>query len=103
VKTYSGFTNVVTTTNQSKCPATAMVTHSAEATYEQHIRDCLLVLDVFDLLVTAPDGYENMLLQDTAHICINGNDEDTFYVKKSALFVEATCDDEGKYFQLLVS
>jgi hypothetical protein len=62
-------------------------------TYEQRIRACILVLDVFDLLYTDPDRYETMLLQDKARVCINGNGEDTFYVKKSALFVEATCDD----------
>jgi hypothetical protein len=49
-----------------------------------------------------PDGYDNMLLKDNTRVCINGNGDDTFCVKKSGLFEEATCDDECKSVLLLL-
>jgi hypothetical protein len=63
---------------------------------------CLLVSEVFDLLITDPNGYANMLPKKKSRVCISGNGEDTFNVIKSALFVEATCDDEGNYFPPLI-
>jgi hypothetical protein len=60
------------------------------------IRICSVVAEVFELLVNDPDGCENMLLTNTDCVIINGNGEDTFYVKRSALFDEPMCDDEGE-------
>jgi hypothetical protein len=111
-KNEGGLTNAVSSINQYKRPAAVMVTHSAKrdsrrfTMYEQRIRVCLFVSEVFDLLFSDPDpdpaGYENMLMKDKYRVYINGNGEDNFYIKKSALLVEATCDDEGKYFQPLL-
>jgi hypothetical protein len=107
VKSEGGLVNAVSSIKHSKRRAAAMVTYSAHwddshfMAHEQYIRACLLVSEVCDLLITDPDGYENMLIQDKSRVCISGNGEDKFYVKKSALFVEVTCGDKGKYFQPL--
>jgi hypothetical protein len=108
VETENGVANAVSNIKQSKCPVTATVIHSAKRdgssfmTYEQRIRAYMLVSEVFDLLVTDHDGCANMLMQDKSRVCISGNGEKTCYAKKSALFVEVTWYDGGKYFQPLV-
>jgi hypothetical protein len=65
-------------------------------TYKQIIWACNVVAEVFELLANNTGGYENLLLTDTTCVTINGNGEDTFHVKRSALFGEPTCDDEGE-------
>jgi hypothetical protein len=54
-------------------------------TYDQCIWDCSAVAEVLVLLITDPDGYDNMFLIDKSHITININGEDTFHIKLSAL------------------
>jgi hypothetical protein len=108
VKHEEGLANAIPSITQSKCPATSMVTHIANwdgshfMTYKQRIRAYLFFSEVFDLLVADPNNYDNMLLKDKSRVCTNGNGEHKFVVQKSALFVEATCDDEGKYFPPLL-
>jgi hypothetical protein len=48
---------------------------SCYLTYKHHILAYSVVEEVFELLVTDPDGYTNMLLMDNSSIVINGNGE----------------------------
>jgi hypothetical protein len=84
-----GLDKVIPSITQVKDPAmVVMVTHitnrdgSRFMTYTQRIRAYLLLSEVVDLLITDPNGYDNMLLKDKSRGCINGNGEDTLCQEK---------------------
>jgi hypothetical protein len=54
--------------------------------YNQHIMACVLVSEVLQLLITYPEGYTHMLMNDDSHTHVNGNGTYTFFVRKSGFF-----------------
>jgi hypothetical protein len=58
---------------------------SSLPTFEQRIKNCVLVYDVMVLLDSDLEGCENCLKNDSSRIRVNGNGIAMFYVKKSGI------------------
>jgi hypothetical protein len=67
-----------TSSNPKRCTSTALLVPpnrivATLLSHEQHIMYCVLVSEVVQVLITKPDGYTNMLMNDESHTCVNGN------------------------------
>jgi hypothetical protein len=62
--------------------------------FELRMNSCVLVSEVMKCLISYPMGYEECLMNEHTQCCVNGNGDDTFYVKRSGMFADPTIEDE---------